>query len=71
MELDLIGRVLIGLGAALVCIGSFFMLQTRVPRSPVENEREAATPAAEPEQAEQPHAAKAPRPKKRVTNVPG
>jgi hypothetical protein len=70
VDLDLIGRVLLGLGAALVCIGSFFMLRSRTPRSPVENEREAVTEAAEPEQAEQPHAAEAPRPKRRVSNAP-
>jgi hypothetical protein len=70
MDLDLIGRVLLGLGAAFVCVGSFFMLRSHAPRSPVENEGEAATPAAEPEQAEQPHAAEAPIPKRRVTNAP-
>jgi hypothetical protein len=31
MDLDLIGRALIGLGAALACIGAFFMLRSRAP----------------------------------------
>jgi hypothetical protein len=70
VDLDMIGRVLLGLGAALVCIGAIFLFRLRAPRSPVEDEREAVTPAEEPEQAEQPHAAEAPRPKRRVTNVP-
>jgi hypothetical protein len=70
MDLDLIARVLIGVGAALVCIGSVFMLRSRAPRPPVEEESEAVTPAAESEQAEQPHAAEAPRPIRRVTNAP-
>jgi hypothetical protein len=70
MDLDLVGRVLIGLGAALVCVGSFFMLRSGATRSPVKNEGEAVTPAPEPQQAEQPHAAEAPRPKRRVTNAP-
>ena len=36
MDLDLIGRVLIGLGAALVCIGAFFMLRSRAPGTQLE-----------------------------------
>jgi hypothetical protein len=70
LDLDLIGRSLIGLGAALVCIGAFFMLRSRAPRSAVEEESEPVLTAAEVEQAEQPHAAEAPRVKRRVTNDP-
>jgi hypothetical protein len=36
MDLDLIGQVLIGLGAALVCIGAFFTLRSRAPGPAVE-----------------------------------
>ena len=70
MDLDLIGRVLIALGAALVCIGAFFMLRSRTPLSAVQEESEPVPTAAEVEQAEQPHAAEAPRLKRRVTNDP-
>jgi hypothetical protein len=35
VDLDLVGRALMVLGAALVCIGSFFMLRYRATRIPV------------------------------------
>lgn len=38
MDLDLIGRALIGLGAALVCIGAFFILRPRAPVPAVERD---------------------------------
>lgn len=69
LDIDLLGRALLGLGAVLVCIGSVFMLRSRAPRPPVEIESEAVTPATEPEQAEQP-TAEPPRTKRRVTNAP-
>ena len=36
--LDLIGRALLVLGAALVCSGAFFMLRSRAPGTQVEDD---------------------------------
>jgi hypothetical protein len=40
VDLDLIGPVLIGLGAVLVCIGAFFMFRSRAPGTQVEKDAE-------------------------------
>jgi hypothetical protein len=63
MDLDLVGQALIVLGAALVCSGSVFMLRSRSPRPPLEEDSEAINnPVADAERSEEPPATEDPTP---------